>query len=150
MDDNSYEFVFFFQSTSFTILRSLNTLSQYYSYIKKACVLAVCETHHVFSGFRSKNEVHLSASVYLLLHKSMKLLTHIIWIFQAEMVRDAAWGCDWVGTPVSFQRCLVFIIASANKEFTLTAGKFLPVSNKTMMNVRTLSTTSWRVSLRIF
>jgi len=56
------------------------------------------------------------------------------------MVRDAAWGCDWVGTHVQFQRCLVFIIASANKEFTLTAGKFLPISNKTMLNVRTLST----------
>jgi hypothetical protein len=51
-------------------------------------------------------------------------------------VRDAAWGCDWVGTPVPFQRCLVFIIAAANKEFTLTAGKFVPVCNKTMMNVR--------------
>jgi hypothetical protein len=50
-------------------------------------------------------------------------------------VRDAAWGCDWVGTPVPFQRCLAFIIATANKEFTLTAGKFVPVSNKTMMNV---------------
>jgi len=53
------------------------------------------------------------------------------------MVREAAWGCDWIGTPVSFQRCLVLIIATANKEFTLTAGKFVPVSNKTMINVRT-------------
>ena len=50
-------------------------------------------------------------------------------------MRDAAWGCDWVGTPVSFQRYLVFIIAAANKEFTMTAGKFVPVSNETMMNV---------------
>ncbi|XP_021920425.1 odorant receptor 2a-like [Zootermopsis nevadensis] len=54
---------------------------------------------------------------------------------EAESVRDAAWGCDWVGTPVPFQRCLMFIIAAANKEFTLTAGKFVPVSNKTMMNM---------------
>ncbi|PNF24008.1 hypothetical protein B7P43_G08636 [Cryptotermes secundus] len=53
----------------------------------------------------------------------------------AESVRDAAWGCDWVGTPVPFQRCLAFIIATANKEFTLTAGKFVPVSNKTMINL---------------
>jgi hypothetical protein len=52
-------------------------------------------------------------------------------------VRDAAWGCDWVGTPVPFQRCLAFIIATANKEFALTAGKFVPVSNSTMMSVRT-------------
>ncbi|XP_033609376.1 uncharacterized protein LOC117282726 [Cryptotermes secundus] len=55
--------------------------------------------------------------------------------YQAESVRDAAWGCDWVGTPVPFQRCLAFIIATANKEFTLTAGKFVPVSNKTMINM---------------
>jgi hypothetical protein len=52
-------------------------------------------------------------------------------------VRDAAWGCDWVATPVPFQRCLVFIIAAANKGFTLTAGKFVPVC-KTTMNVRLL------------
>ncbi|KDR19178.1 hypothetical protein L798_06232 [Zootermopsis nevadensis] len=53
----------------------------------------------------------------------------------AESVRDAAWGCDWVGTPVPFQRCLIFIIAVANKEFALTAGKFVPVSNSTMLNM---------------
>jgi len=57
-------------------------------------------------------------------------------MFQAESVRDAAFGCDWVGTPIPFQRCLMFIIATANKEFHLTAGKFVPVSNVTMLNVR--------------
>jgi hypothetical protein len=59
-------------------------------------------------------------------------------LFQAENVRNAAMGCDWVGAPVYFQRCLVFIIATANKGFTLTAGKFVPVSNTTMINVRIL------------
>ena len=59
-------------------------------------------------------------------------------IFQAESVRDAAWGRDWVGTPVPLQRCLVFILTTANMEFTLTAGKFVPVSNKTMLKVRIL------------
>ncbi|PNF24013.1 hypothetical protein B7P43_G08633 [Cryptotermes secundus] len=59
----------------------------------------------------------------------------ITFTVHAERVRDAAWGCDWVGTPVPFQRCLAFIIATANKEFTLTAGKFVPVTNSTMMNV---------------
>jgi hypothetical protein len=57
-------------------------------------------------------------------------------MFQAESVRDAAFGCNWVGAPIQFQRCLMFIIATANKEFQLTAGKFVPVSNVTMMNVR--------------
>jgi hypothetical protein len=52
-------------------------------------------------------------------------------------VRDAAFGCDWVGTPIAFQRCLMFIIAAANKEFHLTAGKFVPVSNVTTLNVCT-------------
>jgi hypothetical protein len=56
-------------------------------------------------------------------------------MFQADSVRNAAFGCDWVGTPIPFQRCLMFVIATANKEFQLTAGKFVPVSNVTMMNV---------------
>jgi len=56
-------------------------------------------------------------------------------MFQAESVRDAAFGCDWVGSPLPFQLCLIFIIATANKSFQLTAGKFVPVSNVTMMNV---------------
>jgi len=56
-------------------------------------------------------------------------------MFQADSVRDAAYGCDWVGTAIPFQRCLMFIIATANKEFQLTAGKFVPVSNVTAMNV---------------
>jgi hypothetical protein len=57
-------------------------------------------------------------------------------MFQAQSVRDAAFGCIWVGTPIQFQRCLMFIIATANKEFQLTAGKFVPVSNVTTINVR--------------
>ena len=57
-------------------------------------------------------------------------------MLQAESVRDAAFGCDWVGTPIPFQRCLMFIIASANKDFQMTAGKFVPVSNVTALKVR--------------
>jgi hypothetical protein len=60
-------------------------------------------------------------------------------IFQAESVREAAWRCDWVGMPLALQRCLVFITAMASKEFTLTAGKFVPVSRTTMLNVRIIS-----------
>ncbi|XP_023706082.2 odorant receptor Or2-like [Cryptotermes secundus] len=54
---------------------------------------------------------------------------------QAERVREAAWGCDWVGTPLPFMRCLSFVIKMANKELALTAGKFVPVSKATMMNM---------------
>ena len=57
-------------------------------------------------------------------------------MLQAESVRDAAWGCEWVGTPVPFVRSLSIIINMANKEIVLTAGKFVPVSKATMMNVR--------------
>jgi hypothetical protein len=60
-------------------------------------------------------------------------------LFQAERVREGACGCEWIGTPVPFQRSLVFIMATANKGFKLTAGKFVPVCNKTMMNVRILT-----------
>jgi hypothetical protein len=58
-------------------------------------------------------------------------------MLQAESVRDSAFGCDWVGTPIPFQRCLMYIIARANKEFQLTAGKCVPVSNVTTLNVCT-------------
>jgi hypothetical protein len=58
-------------------------------------------------------------------------------MFQAESVRDAAFGCDWVGTAIPFQRCLMFIISAANKGFQLTAGKFVPVTNLTTFNVCT-------------
>jgi hypothetical protein len=54
-------------------------------------------------------------------------------------VRDAAWECDWVGAPLSFQRCLNYITATANKKFTLTAGNFVLLSNSTMMNVSRIS-----------
>ena len=48
----------------------------------------------------------------------------------------AAFGCDWVGTAIPFQRSLMFLMATANKEFQLTAGKFVPMSNVTMMYIR--------------
>ena len=50
-------------------------------------------------------------------------------------MRNAAWSCEWVGTPVRFVRSLSFIINIANKEIQLTAGKFVPVSKATLMNV---------------
>jgi len=71
-------------------------------------------------------------SMFLKLFFPMTLILNT----QTEKVSYAAWGCDWIGTPVSFQRCLVFVIATANKGFTLTAGKFVPVSNRTLLNVR--------------
>ncbi|KAJ4437142.1 hypothetical protein ANN_17277 [Periplaneta americana] len=52
----------------------------------------------------------------------------------AELVSEAAWNCDWVGAPISFQRCIAFIIAIANKKMVLTAGKCVPVSKETMMS----------------
>jgi hypothetical protein len=66
---------------------------------------------------------------------SSDLVTEVL-IFQTERVRDAAWGCDWVGTPIRFQKCIRLMMSAANKQFTLTAGKFVPVSVTTMVNVR--------------
>ncbi|KAJ4437210.1 hypothetical protein ANN_17345 [Periplaneta americana] len=53
-----------------------------------------------------------------------------------ESVRDAAWASDWVGAPLPYQRCILFIIAKSNQEFYFTAGKFVSVSHDTMMNVQ--------------
>ncbi|KAJ4437204.1 hypothetical protein ANN_17339 [Periplaneta americana] len=52
-----------------------------------------------------------------------------------ESVGNAAFASDWVGTPVSYQKCISFMIAISNKGFNLTAAKFVPVSNSTLMNV---------------
>ena len=56
--------------------------------------------------------------------------------FQAAEIADVAYSVDWIGTPISFQRSILIIITMAQQEFYLTAGKFVPVSRKTMMNVR--------------
>ncbi|XP_069688278.1 odorant receptor coreceptor-like [Periplaneta americana] len=52
-----------------------------------------------------------------------------------ESVSNAAISSDWVGTPVSFQKCISFMIAISNRGFTLTAAKFVPVSNSTLMSM---------------
>ncbi|KAJ9599904.1 hypothetical protein L9F63_009804, partial [Diploptera punctata] len=54
---------------------------------------------------------------------------------QAESIRTAAWECDWVGAPIHVQDNVSFVIAMASKDFVLTAGKYVPVSRTTMMNV---------------
>ncbi|KAJ9577673.1 hypothetical protein L9F63_005753 [Diploptera punctata] len=55
--------------------------------------------------------------------------------YLADGVGGAAWECDWIGASIPFQRSLITIIIIANKEFVITAGKFVPASRKTMMNV---------------
>ncbi|PSN45085.1 Odorant receptor 98 [Blattella germanica] len=54
---------------------------------------------------------------------------------KAQYIAEAAYGVDWVGTPLSIQSSILIIITQSNKEFTLTAGKFVPVSNKTMLSI---------------
>jgi len=56
-------------------------------------------------------------------------------MFQARIVGDEAFRCDWVETHIPIQRCLMFIITAANKESQLTAEQFLPVSNVIMFKV---------------
>jgi hypothetical protein len=55
--------------------------------------------------------------------------------FQSGLVRDAAWKSDWPGSPVSHQRS-VNILMTVSVDFTLTAGKIIPVSRRTMLRVR--------------
>jgi hypothetical protein len=80
----------------------------------------------------------MSSSNCFFFFANVKTLSHKFTHSQASSIRDAVWKTDWVGTPVSFQRCLVFIIAVAGKKFSLTAGKYVPVSNNTLLNVRKL------------
>ncbi|KAJ4437203.1 hypothetical protein ANN_17338 [Periplaneta americana] len=52
-----------------------------------------------------------------------------------ESVGNAVFASDWVGTPVRYQTCISFMIAMSNQGFSLTAAKFAPVSNATLMNM---------------
>jgi len=63
----------------------------------------------------------------------------VFWtVLQSGRVRDAAWGSDWVGAPVSYQQS-IRIVMIVSKEFNLTAGKIIPVSRRTVMVVRETS-----------
>ncbi|XP_021924790.1 odorant receptor 2a-like [Zootermopsis nevadensis] len=53
---------------------------------------------------------------------------------QSAELREAVWGCSWVGAPLREQRALLFMMGSAN-EFTLTAGGIIPASRHTLMQV---------------
>ena len=87
--------------------------------------------------FLSINFFSWISSIFVVFFKSSRFfVSHCIcWHFQAESIRDAVWESNWVGTPVSFQHCLMFITVMAGKNFSLTAGKFVTVSNRTMIKV---------------
>lgn len=53
---------------------------------------------------------------------------------QCAELREAVWGCNWVGAPIVEQRALIFMMA-ATKDFNLSAGGVIPVSRHTMMQV---------------
>ncbi|PNF39595.1 hypothetical protein B7P43_G11043, partial [Cryptotermes secundus] len=53
---------------------------------------------------------------------------------QSAELRDAVWGCNWVGAPLVEQRALIFMMEVA-AEFTLSAGGIIPASRHTMMQI---------------
>ncbi|PSN52869.1 hypothetical protein C0J52_14479 [Blattella germanica] len=53
----------------------------------------------------------------------------------AENVKLAAYEGCWIGAPISFQKSILLMITRTNQPFFLTAGKFVPVNNATMMNI---------------
>ncbi|PSN50405.1 Odorant receptor 77, partial [Blattella germanica] len=52
----------------------------------------------------------------------------------ADSVKGSAYEVDWIGAPIPFQRSILLMITRTNQSFVLTAGKFVPVNNETMMN----------------
>jgi hypothetical protein len=59
-------------------------------------------------------------------------------VFQSGLVREAAWKSDWEGSPVFHQRSINILMTVSN-DFTLTAGKIIPVSRRTMLRVRNVN-----------
>ena len=55
-------------------------------------------------------------------------------MFKSAKIREAAWGSNWVGSSTSHQRS-INIVMTVSKDFTLTAGKIIPVSRRTMLLV---------------
>ncbi|PSN49282.1 Odorant receptor 95 [Blattella germanica] len=53
----------------------------------------------------------------------------------AENVKRAAWECDWIGAPIPMQKTILFIISRGNKDTEITAGKFVPLSNVTLLHM---------------
>jgi hypothetical protein len=81
-------------------------------------------------------QVIFSRNKYFILRCSVSVLTHFDCTeFQSGQIRDAAWRSDWVGSPISHQRSLVIVMTASN-DFILTAGKIIPVSRQTIMQVR--------------
>ncbi|PSN49277.1 hypothetical protein C0J52_08215 [Blattella germanica] len=68
---------------------------------------------------------------------------------KADAVALAAWETEWVGAPIAFQRSMLFVISAASKEIIFTAGKFVSVSNVTLVKIlqQTLSLITFLLSL---
>ncbi|PSN49273.1 Odorant receptor 91 [Blattella germanica] len=54
---------------------------------------------------------------------------------KSKELEEAIWESNWVGAPVVFQQCVLFVGAASSKELKFTAGKFVPMSNNTMLNI---------------
>ncbi|KAJ9585801.1 hypothetical protein L9F63_002392, partial [Diploptera punctata] len=114
-------------------LANKSLLGQFFLILGGMCLCA-------FSGAMSlRSPLHLSQAILSYLAFLSQLYVNC-WFGtelteQAQLVSQAAYSSDWVGIPVQIQRNISFVIASANKEIYLTAGKFVPASRATMLNV---------------
>ncbi|XP_021941929.1 uncharacterized protein LOC110840919 [Zootermopsis nevadensis] len=129
--------------------REAQTSQQVFQHMQKQ--LNDCVRHHqlIIEYIRAIEDTFnpLLAGYFLILMGGLCFTSYTA--VTADRVRDAAWDCDWVGSPITFQRCLYFIINIANKEFILTAGKFVPVSKATMMNMIQQSVSLFMFMLQI-
>jgi len=72
---------------------------------------------------------------------TVNVMQHRLNILKISILNISVGDWDRCGIPVQLswsripiQRCLIFIIAAANKEFQMTMAKFFPVSNLTVKN----------------
>ncbi|PSN45630.1 Odorant receptor 97 [Blattella germanica] len=73
--------------------------------------------------------VTMSISAFLVCWPGTKLSGKV------ESVKTAVYDVDWIGTPISFQKSLLFITKMADKPFKLTGGKIKPINNETLMDI---------------
>ncbi|PSN53052.1 Odorant receptor 90 [Blattella germanica] len=93
-----------------------------------------------FSAVISWGDISDMAQAMLIYFIYMTSICCVCWAGEqlsnrVESVRDVVYEGHWIEAPISFQKSIMLIITRTNARFNLTAGKFVPVNNKTMMNI---------------
>ncbi|XP_068083955.1 odorant receptor coreceptor-like [Anabrus simplex] len=125
-----------------TILKLMSDLETVFSPIMLLqflfTTLTLCFAMFICIQFKEFN-IQVSQALLITLQLTAQMFV-FCWIgtelsIQAKSVRDAAYECQWHFSALGFMTCILIIITRCNKVFTFTAGKFVNIDLKTMVNI---------------